>query len=291
MNEYLENLQLHLSSPRERAPGTISSYLGTASRFLKWLDKRVPPSANDLRRYFLERSKAGISVRTRGTEFVQLKKLYKANDWSWPLEKEDRPIAQEDPFAPAFSPDEVRQIIAARSEYSPQQRFYLAIATTYGARSGEIGSITSRQIRDGTITIMLEKSHGRRRQHLIPDQILPVISGWHPKAREQRSISYSFQRIMRKSGLGERPGWGFHCFRRTVQTMLEISLAKNNLPPSYSAQWMGWAKTSIGARYSQAPMAGIYTHIEILGSDDPFYFDRLIYQVHPFLPAWADAQE
>ena len=291
MNEYLENLELHLTSPRERAPGTISGYLGTASRFLKWLGDRVPPSENDLRRYFLERSKDGISPRTRGTEFVQLKKLYKANDWTWSLEKEDRPIPKEDPFAPAFSADEVIHIINARGKYTPQESFYLAVATTYGTRSGEIGAITSRNIHDGAITIMIEKSHGRRRHHLIPDEILPVISAWHPKAREQRAMSYSFQKIMAKSGLGERSRWGFHAFRRTVQTMLEINLAKNNLPPSYAAQWMGWAKTSIGARYSQAPMAGVYTHTEILSNDDPFYFDRLIYRVHPFLPPWAQAEE
>jgi len=35
-------------------------------------------------------------------------------------------------------------------------------------------------------------------------------------------------------------------------------------------------------------MLGVYAHPEVL-STDPFYVDRLIYTVHPFLSLWEEA--
>jgi len=286
MNEYLENLRLVLSSPRKRAPGTLSGYLSTSSIFLTWLGDRVPPSDKDLRRFFLAREEQGISPRSRATAFVQLKKLFEANDWPWPFKKEDKPVSDDEPFAPAFRPDEVLQLIAAREKLTPQENFYLALAITYGPRCGEVARVRGRDIRDGTIIINTEK-RGQRRQHLIPEVILPVISSWRPRERGSRAISYSFQRILEKSGLGKRPGWGFHSIRRTLLTLLITNLAKNDYPPSWAAEYMRWSKKSIGAIFLLSSTAGIYAHSEVL-STDPFELDRVVFSIHPFLQAYTD---
>ena len=285
MNEYLENLHLNLTQPRRMAPTTIASGMSTASIFLTWLGDRIPPSDKDLRLFFQAREEQGISARSRGTEFWQLKKLFEANHWPWPFTKRDRPVAEEEPFQPAFPPDEVLQLIAAREKYSPQENFYLALSATYGPRREDIGRVGARHIHDNIIIIRTAKK-GKMRQHLIPEEIQPIMSSWRARERGRGAITYAFRRIMEKSGLGRRPGWGFHSMRRTVQTMLEINLAKNNYPPAYAGQWMGWAKTTIGARYSQTPMAGVYAHPEIL-SDDPYWLDRLVFSVHPFLMAYT----
>lgn len=286
MTEYLENLRLVLSSPRKRAPGTLYGYLSTASIFLTWLGDRVPPSDKDLRRYFLAREEQGISPRTRATEFVQLKKLFEANDWPWPFKKEDKPVAEDEPFAPAFRPDEILQLIAAREELSPQENFYLALATTYGPRREEIGRVRGRDIRDNTLVIRTVK-RGQQRQHLIPEEIAPFISGWRPRERTAGAISHRFQKIMLKSGLGKRPGWGFHCIRRTLLTLLVTNLAKNDYPPSWAAEYMRWSKKSVGAIFLGSSMAGIYAHPEVL-STDPFELDRVVFSIHPFLKAYTE---
>ena len=245
MTEYLENLRLVLSSPRKRAPGTLRSYLSTASIFLTWLGDRVPPSDKDLRRFFLAREEQGINARSRATAFVQLKKLFEANDWPWPFKKEDKPVADDEPFAPAFRPDEVLQLIAAREEYSPQENFYLALAVTYGPRREEIGRVRGRDIQDNTIFIRTVK-RGTQRQHLIPEEIAPFISGWRPRERTATAISCRFQKIMEKSGLGKRPGYGFHCIRRTLLTLLVTNLAKKDYPPSWAAEYLGGQRNPSG---------------------------------------------
>lgn len=284
MNESLDALRLTLSSPRKRAPGTLSSYMSTASIFLTWLEDHIPPSEMDLRRYFLAREEEGISARTRATEFSQIKKLFEANSWPWPFTKEDRPVAEGKPFAPAFTPGEVLQIIAGRENYSPQENFYLALASTYAPRREEIGRITKRDIREHTVMIRTVK-RGQQREHLIPEEIAPIVATWRPKERGARAISYSFQRIMEKSGLGRRPGWGFHCFRRTLETLLITNLAKNDYPISMAGEYLRWSKERIGYSFLGTPMAGVYSHPEAV-SGDPFYLDRVVFSVHPFLPAY-----
>jgi len=284
--EYLENLRLVLSSPSKRAPGTLSCYLSTASIFLTWLGNRVPPSGKDLRRFFLAREEQGINARSRATEFTRLKKLFEANDWPWPFKKEDKPVAEDKPFAPAFPPNEILQLIAAREELSPQENFYLALATTYGPLREELGRVRGRDIRDNTITIRTANRETQR-QHLVPEVILPVISSWRPRERGSRAISYSFQRIMEKSGVGKRPGWGFHSIRRTLLTLLITNLAKADYPPSWAAEYLGWSKRSVGAIFLGSNMEGIYAHPEVL-STDPFELDRVVFSVHPFLQAYNE---
>lgn len=286
MSEYLDNLRLVLTSPERRAPGTISSYLSTARIFLAWLENRIPPSDLDLRRFFEAREKQGISTRSRAKEFEQLKKLYEANSWPWPLKRVDRPKPKEDPFAPAFTYDEVQHLIVARGNYTPQENFYLALATTYGPRREELGEITKRDIRDDII-IIRAKHRGRPRQHLIPEEIAPILSSWKIRERTGDAVSDAFHRIMEKSGLGQRPGWGFHSLRRTLLTLLVMNLAKNDYPPALAADYLGWSKKSIGKMFFGTAMAGVYHHPEILDSD-PFGLDRICFSVHPFLPSYRN---
>lgn len=280
----LENLKLVLTSPRKRAPTTLSSYLSTAKLFLNWLDGQFPPSEMEVRRFFLWREEQGISARSRAINFQQLKKLFSANKWEWPFRSEDRPIAETEAFAPAFSPEEVETLILACPLYTPQQRFYLAIATTYGFRREEILRLSRKDITEETIARKTAK-HGRPRIHLIPDEIRPFIIGHKLKKRDASTLSKNFHEMMEKAGLGKRPRWGYHCFRRTLQTLLTRNLFKNDIEPSLAAEWMGWSKKTIGASFFGSVMAGLYMHPEVL-DQDPFGIDKTVFSVHPFLPIW-----
>jgi integrase len=284
MNEAVENLKLVLTSPRERAKGTLTSYLQTAKSFLDFLGDGVPPSDKDFRRYFLHRRDQGITERTLRKEFVQLKKLAEANSWPWPFTSDDTPVPEEEPFAPAFTPEEIRTLIEAQDKYSKGERFYLAVSTTWGLRREEMLRIRKRDYNETTIKIKTAK-RGRRVEHLIPDEIKPILQAYHPKLRGINTLSYIFYRILDKAGLPRRKGYGWHSIRRTVETALEWGLAENRLPLSLVADFMGWSKTRKGAMYGGAPMVGVYSHPEVM-ADDPLAIDKLVLNVHPFVKMW-----
>jgi len=286
MIDPLKELELTLTSPRRRSPGTISTYMSTARAFLTWLGDGKTPTERDLRLYFVERETQGISQNTRRTQFAQLKKLFDANNWPWPFTSQDRPGAPEDIFEPAFTEAEVLQLISAREEFTPQQRFYLALSTTYGMRSEELSKVTKRTLQADTITIRAVH-RSRQRQHLIPEEIADVLSAWRPRERTARAVRDHFQPMLVKAGLGQRPGWGFHAVRRTLVTLLGFYLPKNGYNPALVGHWMGWSKQRAGSTFAGAEMAGVYSHPEILYSD-PWGLDRLIFSVNPFVSAWRE---
>ena len=286
MQTALENLHLVLSSPRPRAPGTITGYLSTATQFLTWVGEKVPPDDMDMRRYFLKRRDGGIGENTLRTEFTRLKKLYQANHWEFNFTANDRPEAPSDTESPAFTRAEVEQLIKNRDLYSKGERFYLAIATIMAPRRIELARIKKRDIKDHSIHIDTAK-HGQKRTHLIPEEIMPYIEAYRPREHNVSPMSAMFNRICKK-GLGEeRRGYGWHSFRRCLITLLISSLAQNNLPITLGAEYMRWSKNTIGAAFLGSMTAATYIRQEAR-SDDPFYVDKLILSVHPFLELWGE---
>jgi len=294
METELENLKLILTSPRERAKGTITSYLQTAKVFLNFLDGTKIPTGDDdtakreagriFRKFFLHRREKGISERTLTKEFVHLNKLAFANNWPWPFTSDDRPMAEEDAFTPAFTKEEIEALIIARDKYSKTELFYLAVSTIWGLRREEMLRIRKRDYSNQTIKIRTAK-RGRRVEHIIPDAINDILQAYHPNISNINSPSFMFYRIIRKAGLEQRKGYGWHSVRRTLRTLLEWNLAEAKLPLSLVADFMGWSKTQKGIVYGGAPMLGVYDHPEIMSSD-PFALDRLVLKVHPFIKVW-----
>lgn len=285
----LENLKLDLTSPRLRAEGTIISYLQTGKTFLDWLGEGVQPTDKDFRRYFMHRRENGINERTLTKEFVQLKRLSKANEWPWPFTSDDRPVAEEEPFAPAFTPEEIETLIKARDEYSKGECFYLALSTTWGSRREEMVRIRKKDYNEQTIKIKIAKQKKKvlRVEHMIPEEIYPILQTYRPNLSNINSLSYMFYRILNKAGIERRKGYGWHSIRRSLRTLLEWNLAENRLPLSLVADFMGWSRTTKGIVYGGAPMLGVYAHPEIMSSD-PFATDKLVLNVHPFLHFWGE---
>lgn len=280
----VENLRLALSSPRERAKGTIDSYVLTATNFIRFAGKDTEPDKQVARKYFVQRRKDGAGERTLRKEFVHLKKLYLSNNWKWPFTIDDQPQPSERAEAPALTEEEIATLIRSRDEYSPMENFCLAVSTTWGSRAEEIVKIRKKDYPGELITIRLAK---RRReiaiiQHIIPEEIRPILLNCHPKLTTTASLHNAFQKMLLKSGIGERNGYGYHSIRRALRTLLERNLARAGLPLSLVGEFMGWAPTTTGIAYGGAPMLGVYSHPEIL-SNEPFAVDKLVLPHHPFL--------
>lgn len=286
MQTELENLKLVLTSPRPRASNTLTGYLSIASQFLTWLGDRIPPDEMDLRRYFVKRRDEGISEGSLRTTFAVLQKLYRANRWEWPLSSDDRPETPSEVNSPAFTKEEVEQLIKNRELYSKGERFYLAIATIYAPRRIELARIKKRDLKGNTIHIDTAKK-GEKRTHLIPDEIMPYIEAYRPQENSVSALSAMFDRICSK-GLGKKKqGYGWHSFRRTLDTLLPTALAKADKPLTLVGYFLRWNRKSTGSRFLGTPMGGVYARPEVLSSD-PFFVDREVFEVHPFLPLWVD---
>ena len=286
---FLDNLELVLTSPRKRAPGTLASYLCTARTFLTWLDDgHISPTDKDLRRFFMERERAGILTSSRSVHFVQIKKLFEANEWGWPFKKEDRPISEDTPTAPALTEEEVMDLILSRGDFSKMENFYLALSVTFGLRAEEMRRVTARDIKDNTIFIRTAK-HGQQKIQLIPEEIRPIIDDYRPKQPSARAMGYAFHRMADKAGLELRPRCNFHSIRRTLLTLLVYNLAEHRKDITYAAQYLRWSKKTMGVGLMGAAMAGVYMHPEAR-TNDPYEVDRTCQRpdIHPFLAAYRE---
>ncbi len=280
----IEKLVERLSSPRLRAPGTLSSYIVTGNNFLSALKGNQAPTESDFRQYFIRRRREGISERTLRKEFFHLKKLALANSWPWPFEKDDTPYPEDEAQSHPLLPAQVVQLIKARRKFSTAERFYLAVATTWIVRREDLSRIKKRDF-DGEFFTIHHSKHGRKVRHLIPEALKPIFADYRPKEHNPSALSLMFKRICEKAGLEHQPGWGWHGIRHTLTTMIAGLLPKNNLDPALIADYSGWSRKSLGSFFGGVAMVGVYRHPELLDTD-PHGLDKVVYSIHPFLQLW-----
>jgi integrase len=280
----LKNLKKRLQSPRLCSPGTIATYLPTAKTFMEWLPHNSPPTNADFREFFTWRRHNNISETTLRTEYFQIKKLAEANGWLWGFSKEDTPVSNVKSFQPTHSIADIEKMIAARDLLTKEERFYLAVATTWGCRREELSRIVKRDYNTETITIHIAK-RGVDLKHIIPDPLKPVFEAYHPHNRTTAALSSLYHRICEKAGIEHTEGWGWNSIRRMVQTALDESLSANGMRESYVTYYMGWSQSAIGKAFGGSAMAGHYNHAEEV-ADDPWRLEKQIIAVHPFVNMW-----
>ena len=280
----IEKLRNWLSSPRLHPAGTINGYIQTARRFVNLMGHAGPPAADDWRRYFTWRRGQGISERTLNKEFHQFPALALANGWTWPFTGHDAPEFPETETRPAHWPEDIEQMIRARESLSKGERFYLAVATTWGPRREELRRIQKRDYDTNTFTIDTAK-HGVKKKHLIPDCLKLVFADYRPSPISTQALSAMYHRICVKTGVKVDSGWGWHNIRETVSEMIGRALAKNDLEAIWRGDYMGWTRSTSGRKFAGFAMASTYHHPDI-HSDDPWYQEKAIIAIHPFLPCW-----
>lgn len=300
--DYIAVAVARMNGTQEKSPVTMSGYISTWKRFLAFVGKKGTFSSVDIDKYLAKRRKDGISARTRGTEFFQLKALCVCNKIEWPFLKYDVPRAKEDAATPMISADDLEKLILAQDKYTDAERFYLAVATTFGCRREAMAQIRKRDYDDRTF--LIRGVHGGETvKHAIPDAIRPILETCWSGEHQTRALTEMFTRICHKAGVQLAHGFGWHSVRRCVTSVMSYVLPKEGLQASFWAEFTGWAKASRGTTFMNSPMMGHYTHPEVLNSrfmqrlkvlpidspeSDPYWMDHSIYKVHPFLKVWDE---
>jgi len=268
-------LELALTSPRPASDHTLRGYLQEARSFLAWLGHPGPATEQELRRYFLARRESGVGPNAIRYTHYALKKLFQANGWPYPFKERDFPPGPERPFQPALTLEEVRALVQRRDLYTPRQRALLALATTYLLRGEEF---TRMRPGDFTGEYFLKRTSkgGVRRRHLVPPEIRPHLEGWEVQPVPHSTASLDFKEILKKAGVGEKEGYGWHSIRRTLETEL-LKVLDDFTVWSFG----GWKKEARARRQGVPPILGTYHTPQDLEED------RRVFRVHPFLPFWA----
>jgi Heavy metal binding domain len=279
-----QNMLKRMSSSRMRSLRSLTSYAETAVRFFDIIGGARVPAEQDWHDYFMVRRRQHIKDQTLRTEFYHLKKLAEVNHYRWPFGKLDVPHTFEEPYVPVFSVQQIEQLVKAWPGLATTERFYLAVSTVWGLRVNEMVSIKKRDY--NTESILFHKSHKEKDvRRLIPDELKALFLVAHPSLSSKSSASDLFARICKKAGVPRERRQSWHSIRHTLTSVLLMAVAKNDLDGSLVGEFMSWAKGTIGATFGGSPMVGVYRRNEAF-SQDPFWLDRQILPIHPFLKLW-----
>ncbi len=305
INAVVERIRERFTGTNPRAAGTISSNIETARRFFRWLG-RVKFARSDIDRYCAYRRSAEIKASTIRKEFFNIQNLASVQGIKLELTKFDIPQipkGEESVPHPPLLPEQVEQLIAAQDKYSDEERYYLSISTTFACRRHALALNRKRDVDVEGGTIYIRVVHkGNAVRHLIPEVLKPIITTYHAKEREDTTMSRIFNRITIKAGLKLERGYGWHSIRECIGSMVEHFLHDVEYPATVAhlfkpgakvplsiwSDYAGWTKEEKGRVFLGSAMAGHYSHSEIIGKD-PYWIDRAIYPVHPFLKCWEKA--
>jgi len=284
MRTELENLRLALTARERKSPVTIKNYLIAANRFLDFAGNKLPPSERKLRQFFARQKKDDIGPRTQNYYFIVIQQLYQANSWVWPLSRKDRPEIPESLPINVFTVDEIKTLVENQHNYSKEERFYLALATTFGMSRPELAKVTSKDIKNGKLYIKPIR-HGKGRWTVIPPEIMPAVKEYSPKELSTSTLSVIFKRILTKAGLEGTKGYSWFSIRTALLERLRFALAQNELPIDLADKYLRFRETTIRARYpAMAYMVGDKNITSLL--QRPFILDTVLLPIHPFIRFW-----
>lgn len=259
---------------RRREASTIASYAAFSERFARFARKQQDFTEDDALRYIDHLIDKGYSDTSIRWSYHALKRVYRATGCPFTITLEDLPIGLRGPaHRPVLSKEEVARLIAfTRAHGTREEKFYLAMSTTYGLRRIELARLTRQSFSEGTVRIDTAK-HGEPRVHLVPKEIKPVIgealranaSGYSPSG-----LTVMFRELAKRAGLKRNGSLGWHSIRRSLDTcLLDAGL------PYYTV------KSFLRWRASPSDMPGYYHQ------PDPISVDREVFRLHPYIRLWC----
>ena len=224
----------------------------------------------DVIKFLAQLRKEGISQNSINTMLRAIKLLCEIQHWADGFPRLAMPkVRRGDIKRPRLSVDEVGELIQKAKEVcSKRELAFLAVATTYGLRREEIGTL---KVYDGVVEVDTRKG-GEVTVQLVPDEVKDFIQGYCG-SNDPKYMTRVFWRIADKVGLSFDAGYGWHSIRRALATELLLrDVSVVNL-----LRFMRWSDASL---QREVGMLAIY--VERKQGD----IDRSVFKVHPFLRFW-----
>ena len=181
---------------------------------------------------------------------------------------------------PYFTPEQMEKLIYwAVLEGRPDMTLRMLIASVYGARVGELATLSSKNINldheNSTIRIETEK-RGRRVPQPIPVELVPLFS-IPLKPMKAQTIQCQLKRLCKKAGVPTPHRTGIHSIRRSVATVL---YSNTDLKELTIRRFLRWAEGGYGMgvmpRYVKTPVS--VTDAEVI-------------KKHPYVSAWKEMMQ
>lgn len=177
---------------------------------------------------------------------------------TWDLGKRSAPrVQREDEVKPAATLDQIKAMVeATRKGLDGAANVYLALASIYGLRRGELCSVRREHIdfKAKTLYVMTEKG-GDRRQQLLCDEVLSLLRDYKFK-REYTAFQMSslYRSICYAAQWQPVEGEGVHSIRRFLDTeLVNIFGEQNRIKVKIFLRWRLSASSDMSERYYGYP--------------------------------------
>lgn len=263
-----------------RREGTIRNFASLCRRYLAFhnYEANVIWTRHAVMGYLGTRRE--MAQNTLNLTIAALKRLFSANGREWPLTRRDMPKAiKRRQRSKGLTGERLRDLISrGRFKGTAEQKFYLALSSTYGFRRDELGAISADDIdpKADSITVDTLKG-GLERVHHIPPQIRPYLYPYldQVKCKQDFQMNRLFNGMCKAVGFTKKRGESWHSLRHALITNLKL---EGQLDGDTISRWIGWKTSQSGA----SPMFDTYFDAE------PGDLDDQVFNHHPFLPSWQE---
>lgn len=195
----------------------------------------------------------------------------------WDMGKRDAPEVNHRNTPMTSMADLTTMVRAAQNDgFEPHEKAFLAMASIYPLRRGELKTITQEDLHYDRHTIFLRiEKGGEQREQLLCDELLPILQACDFRRRySDFEVSKMWHVIEAKAGLTHEPDSGWHSLRRLVVTTLRRTWGQDSLQVKIFGHWRLASSPEITDRYVH---------------EDPLAVDREVLAKHPIVPLWRGA--
>ena len=269
-----------------RGKSSKDQYRRCARRWFELGGPARQPSSADVRRYVSLRRQQGAADTTIDWELRAVRAMYRCSDMDVPVDAASLDLTRE--TRAALAPDLLEHLIACAKagRFPPLTRGYLAVASVYGARVGEIRTLTTERVdtRSGIIRVQTLKKGVRRPQRIPEVMAWALRAPWRQASRAAAAARW--HDMLRRAGVGPFPGTGWHAVRRA----LAVAFDDAGLPTEEWARFMRWSGPnkrtgSVGEaeRYSHPTAIIGLRGVQRLADED---VDEAVWEMHPTVGLW-----
>ena len=281
-----EHLRQFARSLSDDSRGYMLAY---ARRFIRECGST---SRGDIEAWFQRLRAQGYKSTTIRTVWFIVKSLFRVNGLPWPFAPHEAPdVEAAEQTVYMIDPEALRAMVLATTDARRVGRLltaHLALASVYGLRREELANLTPDHLNLRDRVLYVQTVHGGpTRYHRIPEVLVPVLQWARPAIRPRglRAMDREWHRLERVIGMAHVKGMGWHAVRHA----LSYHLHETGLPEAFIASFMRWASSErrMVHRYPRATVVGFGARQTLPLRDEEI--DRAVFEVHPFLPYWAEA--